>query len=116
MTITKTYGFQSKREAQTRKTVGTKIWHWDCNEDHQRQTPDSLLVVESTGPVQYNASGPTYWSKTVVLRPATAEEWRRGRLAEINYRLTMTPNLDWPEQVAKYRELQAEKEKLEAMA
>ena len=67
--MTQTYGFDSKRDAQTKKNVGAKIWDAELA-DHAN--PESLLVVVANGPVQYNASGPMYWGKEVTFRRAPA--------------------------------------------
>lgn len=91
--LTHTYGFDSKRDAQTKRVVGSKTWAADVV-DHSK--PDSLLIVVGNGPVEYNASGPVYWGKEVTYRRATEAEWAPARAREIEGQLLprLSPHYD----------------------
>ena len=91
-TMTQTYGFDSKRDAQTKKNVGAKIWDADMK-DHSK--PESLLIVVANGPVEYNASGPVYWGKEVTYRRATEAEWAPVRAREIESQLLPRLSPHW---------------------
>ncbi len=90
--MTQVYGFDSKRDAQTKKNVGAKIWDAVIT-DHSN--PESLLIVVANGPVEYNPSGPTYWGKQVTYRPATKAEWAPVRANEIKTRLLPALSPHW---------------------
>jgi hypothetical protein len=93
------YGFESKRDAQTKKNVGAKIWDAEIK-DHS--TPESLLIIVANGKVEYNASGPVYWGKEVTYRRATRAEWVPCRVYELEREMAGISS-DWDDRSTENR-------------
>lgn len=67
----KTYGYDSKRDAQKRWTVGKRTWIGDDR---------TQLWIVTAVQIGYNAGNST-WDATVTFRPATRSEFVAGRIA-----------------------------------
>lgn len=89
--MTKIFGFDTKRDAQTKRAIGSTMWVTGI--DHS--LPASLMVVVSAGPAIFNPSGPQEWSKEVTYGPASLEAWRTARKWEIENKILPGLTCEW---------------------